>query len=644
MPCGGWGDVLSISQVAAGIPKWVGDRFFPDVFESPCNANTTPIVDRKKCNEQPCDDCAIWFEDAHPDRNTVAWVFFIPTQRSDELSLSAPVGFTFRPTGGVTGTEPSEKRKDDAAKSDNPNDIMLDDETHAPMCHVERTSFGEVGSCRALSVSSVGDLRRAHLKLKGVLETLTVKERRDLEEGKSSSRGRPQWVAIDVRIESVASMAQKVQVEVGPSAQTHSPNEWTLTLHGANSMREPETYSCVVKTPIMKAEDCQFVFEPQNPKQCNECDDEDLHELPAIRRFEPASNGGECSIPLHDRIDTLITLPCRHVCPVMKIKTVYGTGITLEGTDKLRKLDAESILVKSEGVALNGAKTGQEGGDVSPVSIPPILTSTTQPSTTPPTTSTTSPPTTSTTSPPTTSTTSPPTTSTTPPPTTSTTSPPTTSTTSPTTSTTSPPTTSTTLPPTTSTISPPTTSTTSPPTTSTTSPPTTSTTSPPTTSTTSPPTTSTTSPPTTSTTSPPTTSTTSPPTTSTTSPPTTSPNERQASEEEPPPADLKAEEVPVSEEEEEVGSVGPVGGLASSMTEGGEAEEEGETDEGERKSSENMNENSNEPTSSDELVSSNELISSNQQDSSDEIDYNIMETGLTDQSDEEDEDEEEEES
>eukprot|EP00923_Selenidium_pygospionis_P034831 GHVN01060596.1.p1 GENE.GHVN01060596.1~~GHVN01060596.1.p1 ORF type:complete len:898 (-),score=187.22 GHVN01060596.1:235-2526(-) len=352
MPCGGFGDNTSIVQVAAGIPAWVGRRFFPDVFQLPCQSHRDPIIERSRCNEQPCEDCSIWLEDPAPSKTTIAWVFFVPTQRSDEVTLQAPIGVQFgkRSKNTSEGEESDDNEKksseeeardaDGIIEAEDPNYMLMNDEQSHHKCNVERTSFGEVTECLALSVAATGDQRRAKMKLKGVLEAPDKQSHLLHAAGVSTEATRPYWLAIEVRIESVDSMARKVKVEVGPTEEVFESSEWTLTLHGANSYREPETYTCIVKTPIMKAKDCHFVFEAQNYKQCAMCNEGEEYEVQAIRKFEPAANGGVCSILHGERIETVITLPCRHVCPVR------------------RKAYTPSRVLSDEGVALKALVTG----------------------------------------------------------------------------------------------------------------------------------------------------------------------------------------------------------------------------------------------------------------------------------------------
>ncbi|PFH33371.1 hypothetical protein BESB_085700 [Besnoitia besnoiti] len=94
-PCGGLGSITSIVQVANGIPRWIGERDFPESFQVPCTADKEPLVSRIPCNTFACEDCSVYLENIEEAKALRAWIFFLPSQDANIIKITAPRGISF---------------------------------------------------------------------------------------------------------------------------------------------------------------------------------------------------------------------------------------------------------------------------------------------------------------------------------------------------------------------------------------------------------------------------------------------------------------------------------------------------------------------------------------------------------------------
>lgn len=94
-PCGGLGKITSIVQVANGIPRWLGEKDFPESFQVPCRADKEPLVKRVPCNTFDCEDCSVYLERVKDTTAFRAWIFFLPSQDANTIKITAPRGINF---------------------------------------------------------------------------------------------------------------------------------------------------------------------------------------------------------------------------------------------------------------------------------------------------------------------------------------------------------------------------------------------------------------------------------------------------------------------------------------------------------------------------------------------------------------------
>ncbi|KEP61736.1 UNVERIFIED_CONTAM: hypothetical protein HHA_279420 [Hammondia hammondi] len=94
-PCGGLGKITSIVQVANGIPRWLGEKDFPESFQVPCRADKEPLVKRVPCNTFDCEDCSVYLEHVKDTTSLRAWIFFLPSQDANTIRITAPRGINF---------------------------------------------------------------------------------------------------------------------------------------------------------------------------------------------------------------------------------------------------------------------------------------------------------------------------------------------------------------------------------------------------------------------------------------------------------------------------------------------------------------------------------------------------------------------
>ncbi|KFH01583.1 Tsp1 domain TSP12 (precursor),related protein [Toxoplasma gondii VAND] len=104
-PCGGLGKITSIVQVANGIPRWLGEKDFPESFQVPCRADKEPLVKRVPCNTFDCEDCSVYLEHVKDTTSFRAWIFFLPSQDANTIRITAPRGINFDLNASASATD-----------------------------------------------------------------------------------------------------------------------------------------------------------------------------------------------------------------------------------------------------------------------------------------------------------------------------------------------------------------------------------------------------------------------------------------------------------------------------------------------------------------------------------------------------------
>ncbi|KAF7456815.1 Tsp1 domain-containing protein TSP12 (Precursor),related, related [Cryptosporidium felis] len=351
-PCGGFGNITSIVQVAHGIPKWVGEKLYPDTFEYPCVSNKKPIVEYKPCNTEPCGDCMVYLEDSVLNKTTNIWIFFHLFQEADEIRLVLPDGFTFIRSDeselihGI-GVNKSNAKMIDSIKTaiENTNEINfvemfkglfgqsessspnktttllpngkieneVQNEKNVIKCQVTAASFGSIKACQLKSSkhSEEGGLKEALI----ILDS-TVQPTRSIFSQQSKNE-KPNWLFMPLKIGNAEGL-------VLPDGKLNK-EQFKLYTRGSNSLKEPEELVCNLQSKALLPQPCKVDLLPKNPNDCLKCSKTNHFEILAYRQFTHSKNGGACAVPAEFRIDEAITkINCVNVCPNGK-RYIMGT-------------------------------------------------------------------------------------------------------------------------------------------------------------------------------------------------------------------------------------------------------------------------------------------------------------------------------
>ncbi|KAL8425005.1 hypothetical protein Efla_004482 [Eimeria flavescens] len=337
-PCGGFGSITSVVQVANGIPRWIGEKEFPESFQIPCKADTEPLVTTRKCNIAACEDCSVYLENPIFGRATRAWFFFIPTAEADTAEVVAPRGVSI-----IKAKAQAREKKEDPGRgfkisalsdvlpppaaaaaaqqqqqqlsspSSTADVLLLADELGT--CDQMATSFGGIHSCNVFPSKHYPGSQAAELVLKALIEpTLDASSSsrssssssRSSSSGSGSSRGsssrRPQWFALPVLL--------------GKREEMEDMGNFYLWLTRSKYPNDPEVFKCHLRTQLDIPRRCKFAYRPRNPQECENCTAAGSLQIETYRQFIPSEHGGTCSIPhaQQQKAEVLVTTSCLKSC------------------------------------------------------------------------------------------------------------------------------------------------------------------------------------------------------------------------------------------------------------------------------------------------------------------------------------------
>ncbi|XP_026189835.1 uncharacterized protein LOC34621048, partial [Cyclospora cayetanensis] len=405
-PCGGFGRITSIVQVANGIPRWIGEQHFPESFQIPCRADTEPLVTTRSCNTDACEDCSVYIENPIFGRATRAWFFFLPTAEADHMEITAPRGVgivddTFASTSSSPpGTRPPFKvsalssvlppaaHLAKALPELTPEAEVLTDAEELGTCARMATSFGAIASCAVSRSRHYSGSQAAHLHLASLIEPSIAATGTP---GEKSKKARPQWFALPVLL--------------GKREEMEDAGNFYLWLTRSKYPNDPEVFKCHLRTKLALPKRCKFAYTPKNPEDCKRCTSESTPSIETWRRFLPSANGGSCEIPhaLRHPRETLVQTSCVKSCSQLRSRNTTApseakteerhahasphaethaethTGESLNMPSSLRRLsrrELQSLLLRKKKEAAaqktssSGRKADVEEGAFSAVLLP----------------------------------------------------------------------------------------------------------------------------------------------------------------------------------------------------------------------------------------------------------------------------------
>lgn len=331
-PCGGFGSITSIVQVANGIPRWIGEKHFPGSFQIPCRADTEPLVTTRKCNIDACEDCSVYIENPIFGRATRAWFFFLPTAEADIAEVTAPRGVTiveFPPKGGqdqpprfkvssLSDTLPPAVRsaRDTPQLAPPTAADVLSDAEQLGTCSTMATSFGEIRSCRVFPSKHYAGSQAAELMFAAIIEP-SITEEKGTSRKRSHNGNRPQWFALPVLL--------------GKREEMEDAGNFYLWLTRSKYPNDPEVFKCHLRTNLPLPHRCKFSYRPKNPQDCKKCKPGVDLQIETFRKFVPSVHGGTCDVPhaLQASGETLVKTHCVKSCSQLRQKELEGaTGPT----------------------------------------------------------------------------------------------------------------------------------------------------------------------------------------------------------------------------------------------------------------------------------------------------------------------------
>ncbi|KAL8452838.1 hypothetical protein Emed_001136 [Eimeria media] len=337
-PCGGFGTITSVVQVANGIPRWIGEKQFPESFQIPCKADKEPLVTTRKCNVAACEDCSVYIENPIFGRATRAWFFFIPTAEADIAEVTAPRGVAIVPPNAnqaQSNNSQTQTRYKISALSDvlppalhaapdqpqlttpkTAEDVLLlTDELGT--CAQMATSFGEVESCRVFPSRHYAGSQAAELVLKSLIEPSVGRVSSSSNSSSSSkSSSRPQWFALPVLL--------------GAREEMEDAGNFYLWLTRSKYPNDPEVFKCHLRTKLPIPRRCKFAYRPKNPKDCEQCTVGGGQQIETYRQFIPGENGGTCDIPhaMQQPAETLVLTSCVKGCSQLEQRGGGARGLS----------------------------------------------------------------------------------------------------------------------------------------------------------------------------------------------------------------------------------------------------------------------------------------------------------------------------
>lgn len=358
-PCGGFGNITSIVQVANGIPRWIGEKLYPKTFEYPCVSNRKPLVEYKPCNTNPCSDCMVYLEDSELNRTTNIWVFFHLFQEADEIRFVLPEGFTFLRSidnelihnvtkdrgvqsgnstkiiasiskaikvnqsdyieiikrmfsrmifGGGSASRDTASASSEAGVSESKNKVKESDGHNVSKCQVTAASFGSIKTCQLTNNRhSKDDITVPYYKEALIILDSTVQATRSIFSEQSKNE-KPNWLLMPLKIGNAEGL-------VLPNGKLNK-EQFRLYARGSNSLKEPEELVCNLQTGVLIPQPCYVDLLPKNARDCAKCSKSNIFTIEAYRQFSPPRNGGACTVPSEQRVDeSVANVECISACP-----------------------------------------------------------------------------------------------------------------------------------------------------------------------------------------------------------------------------------------------------------------------------------------------------------------------------------------
>ncbi|KAJ1608625.1 CpTSP12 [Cryptosporidium canis] len=355
-PCGGFGNITSIVQVANGIPRWIGEKLYPETFEYPCVSNKKPIVEYRPCNTNPCSDCMVYLEDSELNRTTNIWVFFHLFQEADEIRFVLPSGFTFlksnenelihhvtqdksslfeNSTKIITSINKAIKinqidyfdiikrsfnriffgdvskatgMSEESHQAQHPSQLGSGFGNNSTKCQVTAASFGSIKTCQLVDRpgSKYNYMIENYREALIVLDS-TVQATRSIYSEQYKNE-KPNWLFMPLKIGNAEGL-------VLPNGKLNK-EQFRLYARGSNSLKEPEELVCNLQTKVLLPQPCYVDLLPKNAKDCIKCSKTNVFIIEAYRQFTSPKNGGACTIPSELRVDEFVTkVECVNACP-----------------------------------------------------------------------------------------------------------------------------------------------------------------------------------------------------------------------------------------------------------------------------------------------------------------------------------------
>ncbi|CDJ33981.1 Tsp1 domain-containing protein TSP12 (Precursor),related, related [Eimeria mitis] len=366
-PCGGFGRITSIVQVANGIPRWIGEQQFPHSFQIPCRADKEPLVSSRPCNTEACEDCSVYIENPIFGRATRAWFFFLPTTEADSVEVTAPRGvrivqaspasssrqlqqqqqqqqqeqqqqqqqqqqqrqqrqqqqFKVSPLSSVLPAAPSKAHPLPAGASVSPEQLLSFKE-RLGTCTDTATSFGPVSSCSIYPSRHYANSEAALLRLSAVIEPAEDVEKK-LAEAPVGPHTPPHTTTTTSSTSSSSSSSRKssrrpqwfaLPVLLGSREEMEDAGNFYLWLTRSKYPNDPEVFKCHLRTQLFLPQRCKFSYKPKNPDECMHCLPGAATQIETYREFIPSQHGGSCDIPheLRQPGEVLVKTSCIKSC------------------------------------------------------------------------------------------------------------------------------------------------------------------------------------------------------------------------------------------------------------------------------------------------------------------------------------------
>ncbi|PHJ23296.1 tsp1 domain-containing protein tsp12 related [Cystoisospora suis] len=377
-PCGGLGSITSIVQVANGIPRWIGERDFPESFQAPCRADKEPLVTRTPCNTFDCEDCSVYLENATHGNQSRAWIFFLPTQDANIIKITAPRGVSFSlppppaadessappltTRSGGAGAAPTEGHKDEPGKDMSVAKGLLPHAEHPTeedlliglagrpekkqqlaeltkkldgdggevqqerkksfqklfeenACALMPASFGYVSTCSVGQSERYPGAEEATLRLAELIAPRT--------DDALNQSVYPHLQKTTSSIEARGGVKRRrrpewlaVPITLGQASAMEDPGNFYLWLMSSWSPRDPEVFKCHMKTKLTVPKSCLLEYSAVDPKDCTDCRVDAPRKIMSLRTFVYAKHGGTCSIPIEQQISrpVIVYAACNKAC------------------------------------------------------------------------------------------------------------------------------------------------------------------------------------------------------------------------------------------------------------------------------------------------------------------------------------------